>query len=169
MTETSFPPAAVTSTSTAHLPQEENQAQRRRKTPKPTYSQPNVYEYDRRLMSILKKPQTDLLVLRMIVEDLQPFSIIEDGGFRKFVNHLEPSYTLPCRTTLSRQHLASKFADVETAIDIWTSRTTQAYIAVTEHFIDPNWTLKKIMLGCICVTVSHTAVLIRNEILKVCL
>jgi hypothetical protein len=34
------------------------------------------------------------------VTDLQPFSIVEDAGFRRFVAGLDPSYVLPTRNTI---------------------------------------------------------------------
>ncbi|KAL3286748.1 hypothetical protein HHI36_001241 [Cryptolaemus montrouzieri] len=37
----------------------------------------------------------------MIVKDLQPFSIVEDVGFKSSINYLEPSYKHPLRYTLS--------------------------------------------------------------------
>lgn len=33
----------------------------------------------------------------MIVQDCQPFSVVEDKGFKAFVNKLEPTYVLPTR------------------------------------------------------------------------
>lgn len=36
---------------------------------------------------------------------LQPLSIVEDKGFRKFVYGLDPRYVLPSRRALTRKHL----------------------------------------------------------------
>jgi len=38
----------------------------------------------------------------MITLDFQPFSIVEDIGFQKFVHSLNPSYKLPTRQTVSK-------------------------------------------------------------------
>lgn len=39
-------------------------------------------------------------LMEMIAIDDQPFSIVEDVGFRRFVAKLEPRYTLPGRKYL---------------------------------------------------------------------
>ncbi len=37
-----------------------------------------------------KKREIDNLVVRMIVEDLQPLSVVEDKGFRHLIHDLNP-------------------------------------------------------------------------------
>ncbi|KAK0137887.1 Zinc finger BED domain-containing protein 4 [Merluccius polli] len=41
----------------------------------------------------------DEQLAKMVVWDLQPFSFVEDRGFKAFTNALNPSYTLPGRKT----------------------------------------------------------------------
>lgn len=36
----------------------------------------------------------------MICKDFQPFSVVEDDGFKNFIKLLDPRYNLPSRTTL---------------------------------------------------------------------
>ncbi|KAI3376157.1 hypothetical protein L3Q82_016684, partial [Scortum barcoo] len=36
----------------------------------------------------------------MVIEDSQPFTIVEDKGFRKLVKALNPAYVLPTRQAL---------------------------------------------------------------------
>ncbi|KAK3892777.1 hypothetical protein Pcinc_003365 [Petrolisthes cinctipes] len=52
-----------------------------------------------------KKKQLDDLVVKMIVKDLQPLSVVEDEGFRELVTALDSRYTLPSRRELVRTHL----------------------------------------------------------------
>ncbi|CAB0019754.1 unnamed protein product, partial [Nesidiocoris tenuis] len=52
-----------------------------------------------------KKKKLDLLLLNLFTKDYQPFSIVEDFGFRKFVEELNPSYHLPNRKTISQSLL----------------------------------------------------------------
>lgn len=52
----------------------------------------------------------------MIVKDLQPFSIVEDEGFKSLINYLEPSYKLPSRYTLSTTFLNAQYTLVETKL-----------------------------------------------------
>lgn len=132
-------------------------------------------------LSSIQKRKFDMLVLKMIVQDLQPFSVVEDKGFSELVAALCPKYKLPCRTTLSRQYLPSVYADMLTAAnnllasadyvtltaDIWTSRTTHAYMAITAHFIDNDWTMQTVLMGCVSISGAHTAARIRDELVKV--
>ena len=43
------------------------------------------------------KNKMDEALVGMVIEDTQPFSIVEDQGFRKFVKALNPNYVLPTR------------------------------------------------------------------------
>ncbi len=44
-----------------------------------------------------KEKELDALVVRMIVEDLQPLSVVKDKEFKRLVNGLNPRYGLPSR------------------------------------------------------------------------
>ncbi|KAK3875934.1 hypothetical protein Pcinc_019232 [Petrolisthes cinctipes] len=48
-----------------------------------------------------KKKQLDDLVVKMIMKDLQPLSVVEDEGFRELVAALDSRYTLPSHRELS--------------------------------------------------------------------
>ncbi|KAF7652545.1 hypothetical protein LDENG_00095060 [Lucifuga dentata] len=56
------------------------------------------------LLLVVQLParQVDLddALVEMVVMDSQPFSVVEDKGFRAFVQKLDPSYVLPTRQTL---------------------------------------------------------------------
>ena len=39
----------------------------------------------------------------MIAKDLQLYSVVDDAGFRYFVNAAEPRYQIPSRTVMSRK------------------------------------------------------------------
>lgn len=41
-------------------------------------------------------------LFRMLMKDYQPFSIVEDAGFREYSNALDPKYILPSRAHLTR-------------------------------------------------------------------
>jgi len=45
------------------------------------------------------------MLMKTILRDMQPFSIVEDRGFREYVAHLDPSCLLPSRRTLTRELL----------------------------------------------------------------
>lgn len=49
-------------------------------------------------------------IAKMIVWDLQPFSIVENRGFRHFANTASPQYEIPARTTFSREIIPRMYA-----------------------------------------------------------
>lgn len=75
----------------------------------------------------------------MMVCDLQPASIVDDRGFREFI---DPKYTPPSRRTIMQDHLPkmylSKRAELEEQLksieycsittDLWTSRATRGIL-----------------------------------------
>ncbi|CAH2084128.1 unnamed protein product [Euphydryas editha] len=80
----------------------------------------------------------DLCLLKMVVYDFQPFSIVEDEGFRTYTHALNPNYDIPHRKTLSMNLLPTVYqkrleqlqsyvqANAESeciTVDCWTSRT----------------------------------------------
>ncbi|CAM4480223.1 unnamed protein product [Leuciscus chuanchicus] len=52
------------------------------------------------LISGTTQRELDEALINMVVKDLQPFTIVDDEGFREFVNKLDPSYVLPSRKVL---------------------------------------------------------------------
>ena len=81
----------------------------------------------------------------MIVKDLQPISIVEDRGFNTFVKTLDPHYRIPSRKHMMEGTIADLYnrckEKVKAALqcahsvvlttDMWTSRTTEAYLTVS--------------------------------------
>lgn len=59
--------------------------------------QPKLASFFVRPMSIEKKKKNDA-ILKMIVMDMQPFSIVEDDGFCMYTQALDPTYVLPSKT-----------------------------------------------------------------------
>ncbi|KAK4322167.1 hypothetical protein Pmani_007078 [Petrolisthes manimaculis] len=129
-----------------------------------------------------KKQQLDSLVVKMIVKDMQPLSVVEDEGFRELVTGLDPRYTLPSRRDLVRTHLPRLFQlekqrlheelasanYIALTTDIWTSRQTRGYITVTAHYILPRWSLQSCVLETARLKKEHTAENIADEIRRVC-
>lgn len=83
----------------------------------------------------------------MIAIDMQPSSVVEDKGFKKFVKILDPRYEIPSRRTVMRKILPEKYKDIKIKLkekidstthlalttDIWTSRQIRSYCCVTGH------------------------------------
>ncbi|XP_068146076.1 zinc finger BED domain-containing protein 4-like [Drosophila tropicalis] len=106
-----------------------------------------------------RKAHIDECLARMVALDLQPFSIVEDVGFKDFVKALDPKYVLPSRRTLKDVHIQNMYNNsllklkaimqrmeyCSITTDSWTSRANTSYITVTVHFID-NFSLKTAVL-----------------------
>lgn len=74
--------------------------------------QAKLTSFNIRPASATRTKQLNQKVLEMIIKDLQPFSIVEDPGFKSLVAALDPTYQLPSRTTLSRALLPQRYADI---------------------------------------------------------
>lgn len=90
-----------------------------------------------------ERNKIDFCLLKMILYDFQPFSIVNDIGFREYTHALNPNYEIPDRKTLSvtllpkvyEKRLAELKSFVQLnaksvciTIDYWTSRTMDSYM-----------------------------------------
>lgn len=105
----------------------------------------------------------DEALVDLIVKDLQPFSIVEDSGFKTFVSMLDPTYILPSRHSLKTM-VEQKYEEeknktkaamlnvqaVSLTSDMWTSINMEAYLSVTCHFVDGT-KLATVLLGIIII------------------
>lgn len=137
----------------------------------PGLSSIQQYFYSKKPLNVRRNNEIDRQLLMLITKEYQPFSIVEDMEFRKFVQILNPAYSLPTRKTLSESLLPKTYheiyeivkEDIKTAeavcvtTDGWTSINNDSFIAVTAHFIDKNIKLKSYLLGCVEYTKNHTA------------
>ena len=88
---------------------------------------------------------------QLIIEDAEPFRIVERDGFRRFVNSLQPRFQIPGRRALKdscikelvqiragvRLKLSSALA-VAITEDGWTTKTMLPMLGVTVHFISES-------------------------------
>ena len=94
-----------------------------------------------------------------IVEDLHPIVTIEDSGFKKLIDMIEPgckppSYThttaiCQCMYSSMREELraAIDMRHIALTTDLWTSRATEVYLTVRVHFINVEWSwVNKVLL-----------------------
>lgn len=141
--------------------------------------QSSIASFLPRKMTPDRKKCVDNALLNMIVTDFQPFKIVEDTGFKQFVNLLNPNYCLPTRQAISKtlipleyQKCIAKVEDLITneadnvclTTDCWTSRCNESYIAVTAHFVNKDFILKSVLLECSEFSERHTAVNLSDEI-----
>lgn len=71
-------------------------------TPTHKRKQSSIANFLPRKMTPDKKKHLDNALLNMIVTDFQPFKVVEDKGFKQFVNLLNPNYFLPTRQAISK-------------------------------------------------------------------
>ncbi|KAJ4943140.1 hypothetical protein JOQ06_005645 [Pogonophryne albipinna] len=114
-----------------------------------------------------------------MAKDLRPFSVVDNGGFRRLVNTLEPKYAIPSRPYFSRTVLPALYKETKAKVtqslkeaegisittDGWTSRATQSYITVTAHVMTSEWEMKSFVLQTRPLFTSHTGLNIA-EVLK---
>ncbi|KAJ8709373.1 hypothetical protein PYW07_009199 [Mythimna separata] len=151
---------------------------------KPAHLNPNqnITRYINRKLTPNEKKNLDRLLMQLFIFDYQPFSIVQDRGFRAFVAGLNPSYQLPDRKVLSNSLLPALYetclaqtktkieAEAETVClttDIWTSSVNDAYLGVTAHYIDNTYNLKSVLLECAPMCGSHTAENIKNIVVRI--
>ncbi|XP_071058480.1 E3 SUMO-protein ligase ZBED1-like isoform X2 [Pseudochaenichthys georgianus] len=117
-----------------------------------------------------RKQDLDEALVNLIVKDTQPFSVVEDVGFRACVALLDPNCVTPTRQAVKAMVEAKyvrernkaiadmqKVAAVSLTSDMWTSINRDAYLAVTCHFVDDSTRLNCVLLGVQPFPRTHTA------------
>jgi len=97
----------------------------------------------------------------MIAVDVQPFSCVEDEGFKELMKAMDPRYKLPSRSHLRDVVLPSQYEELKNKLyvilanvdflalttDMWTSRANEGYITITCHFVSNNFKLESEILA----------------------
>ena len=93
-------------------------------------------------------------IAEMIALDCQPYSVVDDSGFKALVHALEPKYQIPSRryfcevvipsiVRMMRERIKKKLEVmqyVSLTTDIWSSDVnSDSLLSVTAHWIDDNW------------------------------
>jgi len=100
-------------------------------------------------------------VMRMIAVGIQPFSCVEDEGFKELMKEMDPRYKLPSRSHLRDVVLPSQYEELKNKLyvilanvdflalttDMWTSRANEGYITITCHFVSNNFKLESEILA----------------------
>jgi hypothetical protein len=117
-------------------------------------------------------------IAHMICKDLQPYTIVEDPGFRAVIKAAEPKYVMPSRKTFSAEIIPKLYTDTYTAVksevqlasclafttDAWTSRANNGYLSYTVHFLTANFEMRNYCLAVENVDESHTAANLANSL-----
>jgi zinc finger BED domain-containing protein 4 len=111
-------------------------------------------------------------ISEMIALDLQPFSIVEDIGFRRLIHSIAPQYVMPSRKYFSESKIPELYSEVRETlqraiseqsslaftVDIWTCQyTIQSYLGLTCHWLTKDFQRKMAVLLCQPFEDSHTA------------
>ena len=111
--------------------------------------------------------------MEFIAFDDQPFSVVEDVGFRRLIEHIEPRYAMPSRRHFSdvclpelfnvvashvHELMASDITAISFTTDIWSSDVClTSMLSLTAQWIDTDFKLQKILLHSQEFRGSHTA------------
>ena len=63
-----------------------------------------------------RRVKSDYDLAEMVCLDLQPFAVVEDVGFQRFVKGLEPRYQLPSRSRISNTFLPDVYQRVKSSV-----------------------------------------------------
>ncbi|KAL7290603.1 hypothetical protein TKK_0015365 [Trichogramma kaykai] len=95
----------------------------------------------------------------VICQDQQPYSIVEDSGFKHLLKTLEPRYQLPSHLTEIRTLIFT--------IDSWTSRATVGYLSLTLHYLSENFVLQNLSFGIQLISGAHTGDNIHEHLINI--
>lgn len=120
-------------------------------------------------------------IAQMICIDMQPYSIVEDKGFRELIKAAEPRYVMPSRKTFSTeiipnlysQTVATVKSDVNNAVSLalttdgWTSRANNSYLSYTAHFLTEKFEPRNYCLNVEVADASHNSKYLANSLSQI--
>src|SRR4051812_20915702 len=128
----------------------------------------------------IQKAKHELFV-NWIVIDQQPFTIVDNSSFQKFMSSIQPRYKLPSRHTL-KEMVMTKFktackevhnylqlstSKVSFTMDMWTSISSLGILAITIHYINDSWQFEHFVLDVLYIPSPHDSSTIKNAVLKI--
>ncbi|XP_060745631.1 E3 SUMO-protein ligase ZBED1-like [Tachysurus vachellii] len=120
-------------------------------------------------------------LLEMIVTDLQTPTLVEEHGYRRFMNALNPSAYPALSASEMRKELVNMYVStkrkvmdaIRTAIypvlsaELWISSKEESYLTVTCHFIDNKWELKSYTLDTAQLLGEHTPENVHRQLWRI--
>ena len=110
-------------------------------------------------------------VTNFIARDAVPIYTVEKEGFRAMVESLNPRYQLPHKDYFSRiaipelyertrEQIAAKVKKESSyfsaTTNLWSSCSSDPYLCITIHYIDPEWNLQSYCLQASYMPENHT-------------
>ena len=115
----------------------------------------------------------------MVALDCQPYSVVDDGGFKAFVHALETKYqisswryfceiVIPSIVHTMQERIKKKLEEmhyVSLTTDIWSSDVnSNSLLSVTTHWVDDNWQPLSAVLQAHSLEERHTGEYIAMKI-----
>lgn len=141
-----------------------------------TKVQPTLHEFEKASKPWSRDDENWVLNTRrlaeMIATDMEPYSIVDKIGFRRFAKSLQPKYEMPSRRYMSDTAIPEMYSAVRVKVksllakadyvsfttDIWTcSQNNDSYMSLTAHWINESYTRDKAVLHVQGLSGSHTA------------
>lgn len=119
---------------------------------------------------------------KWMASSLHPYSLVEEQGFKNVLKLCQPLYSVPSSKTFTRNIIPQLYSDVKKVInralmeqksvlaslaitvDMWTSLSNSAYMALTTHFMDEEFTIQNYCLGCYTFIGEHSGENISQKI-----
>ena len=97
-------------------------------------------------------------MVSMLVKCMLPISLVENKGFREYINYIDPSFTMPSRQRIKETALPklkamctekikkclNRIRWVNTSLDLWTDSTARPFNGVIAQGIDNDWNMHTI-------------------------
>ncbi|XP_057685686.1 E3 SUMO-protein ligase ZBED1-like [Corythoichthys intestinalis] len=109
-------------------------------------------------------------ILKMLLTDMHPLSMVEDEGFKKMISTLNPNYSMPSRlhftNLMEKKHLQiterlktvlQEAECVALTTDIWKSTDSEGYLRVACHFLGNDWEMRSFSLSTTLLKETDTA------------
>ena len=127
------------------------------------------------LKAMIKADQSkgEAILAKWMGESLRPFTLVEDGGFREFVQYLNETkghFKVPGRLTISsrmeslasfvkermRELFVKEMDYFAATTDMWTGRTSESFIAITIHYLTEEFEQRNFTIEIAPVRGRHT-------------
>src|SRR3989337_1361762 len=122
-----------------------------------------------------------VFLINWIIVDQQPFTVVENQQFQKFVFSIQPRYKLPSRHFV-KEMIIQKFTNarmqinnylklskskVSLTMDMWTSISALGILAATIYYINDDWILEHFVLDVIYLPSPHNALAIKTAVIEI--
>ncbi|KAI7814943.1 putative zinc finger BED domain-containing protein 1-like [Triplophysa rosa] len=138
--------------------------------PRRSQQQTSMSSFVTRPMDPLRQSKLDEALVRMIACDFQPFSIVEDKGFKEYSHLLDPSYSLPSRKTLSKTVMPRLYdklrGDIMDKIKSASAvcLTTNCWTSLTLTSVTNEWGVGDKIVACVTDNASNIVSALKDHL-----